>query len=746
MKHEIELLAPGGDIKAMKTAIYAGADAIYCGLNKFNARNRATNISFEDLQGILRIAHQHDCAVFLTLNIIILDPEIPALIKLLNRLVNTSIDGVIVQDLGLFHLLSKHFPSLEVHASTQLNTHNEGQIRFLKQLHAERVNLSRELNINEIKPLTAIAHREAIKIEVFVHGSYCISFSGQCYMSSVQSGNSGNRGQCSQPCRERYKNTETGNDYPLNLKDNSAFLDLKELYEAGVDSLKIEGRIKEFEYVYTVVNAWRKQIDKQLNDIPLSEDKSNLYKVFNRDFSNGFLKGKIDKGMYIDNPMNHSITYLSEANPKPSPEALKKKEHGLLQEKEKLRQHLTEAISNYDITALPLSVHVTGTCGTPLTFIVTTPEITFEVSSTSSLSDTGTEALSESMIIKRLKAIDDSPYILQELKFEVEGEVYIPFKELTWLKKRLLYTLNGQREFSSPVVLPKLKKHQKTKHIPTLSVMVSSAEELNELGEVEGPIFYQLPNRIGQNIEPLIALFSAHQELIPWFPAVLIGEDYGQAIELLERMTPRTIVSNNTGLGYESYKRDIDWIAGPQMNLSNSYSLQALKENFKCSGAFLSNELSKQQLLGIMKPDDFKLFFTIYQPLLLMNSRQCFFHQVTGCHKHLIDQSCISQCEKMSRITNTKGEDSIIEKSKGNYHRIYSAHHLLNTELAMDIGDRFASLTLNLSQVNNDTKVNTEKKALLQLFNKHLAGDEEATAALHTTITPTINTSYRDGI
>jgi len=178
INRKIELLAPGGDIDSIKAAILAGADAVYCGLAKFNARNRAVNIGFDDLQGILRLAHQNNCQVFLTLNIIIVDREIPFIISILNKLINTSIDGIIVQDLGLFYLLSKYFKSLKIHASTQLTTHNEGQIKFLSKLKATRVNLSRELNIQEIRALTSVAHQKNILTEVFVHGSYCISFSG----------------------------------------------------------------------------------------------------------------------------------------------------------------------------------------------------------------------------------------------------------------------------------------------------------------------------------------------------------------------------------------------------------------------------------------------------------------------------------------------------------------------------------------------------------------------------------------
>ena len=144
MKRKIELLAPGGDIDSIKAAIIAGADAIYCGLDKFNARNRAENITFENLNGIIHLAHKHHCEIFLTLNIIIVESEIPTIIALLNKLINSNIDGVIIQDLGLFYILCNYFPTLKIHASTQLTTHNDGQIKFLSQLTATRVNLSRE--------------------------------------------------------------------------------------------------------------------------------------------------------------------------------------------------------------------------------------------------------------------------------------------------------------------------------------------------------------------------------------------------------------------------------------------------------------------------------------------------------------------------------------------------------------------------------------------------------------------------
>ena len=218
MSRKIELLAPGGDVEAIKAAVIAGANAVYCGLDMFNARNRASNLSFDELIGVLRLAHKYDCEVFLTLNVVILEQELPTMIKLLNKLVNSGIDGIIVQDLGVFNLVKKYFPTLNIHASTQMTTHNEGQILFLSKIGATRVNLSREMNLPEIKSLTALAHEHHVLTEVFVHGALCIAFSGQCYSSSVSVGNSGNRGRCSQACRDEYETTAEGHRFPVEFK------------------------------------------------------------------------------------------------------------------------------------------------------------------------------------------------------------------------------------------------------------------------------------------------------------------------------------------------------------------------------------------------------------------------------------------------------------------------------------------------------------------------------------------------
>ena len=747
MKRKIELLAPGGDVDSIKAAILAGADAVYCGLDKFNARNRAANIRFDDLNGILRLAHQNNCEVFLTLNIIIVESEIPALISLLNKLVNTSIDGIIVQDLGLLYLLSNYFKGIKIHASTQLTTHNAGQILFLNQLTASRVNLSRELNIQEIKALAELAHQYDISIEVFVHGSNCICFSGICYMSSVQSGNSGNRGRCSQPCRDQYVITPARKEFPLNLKDNSAYSNLRELADAGVDSLKIEGRIKKFHYVYTVVDAWKKQLQFFQDENKLIDGSGALSKVFNRSFSNAFLMGRIDKNLFIDNPRDHSAIRLAEINGGSSDENIEKAKGSIYDERTEIITMVEAKINPISIRKAPLVISISGECGAPLRVEVKTPDVSFVVISEINLANVGTPKLDYEVIFKRLKALNDTEFFIEKIELEnLQCNLYLPFKELTSIKKQLLFKLTDSKGFVDPINLPVVKKPTDQTGKPTLSVLISAPGDLYICAQTSATIYFKLPNCFTNDLAELITHFTIHKNLIPWFPSVLIGDDYRAAVDFLDQLCPLSIVSDNTGIAEEAFRRGISWIAGPSLNLVNSFSLLCLKEKFNCSGAFISNEISQMQIRSIKRPEDFKLYYSIYFPILLMTSRQCLFHQVTGCAKSYIDEECISQCEKSSSITNLRKSTFFLEKSKGNYHRLYNETNFMNSAIVTDIPDTFSSFFIDLSDVETQTRIDRDKLGVIQLFENLLTGVPESKNELDQAIRFTTNVQYLKGI
>ncbi|MCX8932918.1 U32 family peptidase [Vibrio parahaemolyticus] len=661
-RDQFELLAPGGDLDSIKAAIAAGADAIYCGLDRFNARNRATNLTLDNLNGVLTLAHQHSCKIFLTLNVLILESEIPAIVRLLSQLNTTKIDGVIVQDLGLAYILKHHFPDLDVHASTQLNTHNEGQILFLNQLTASRVNLSRELNIDEIKHLAQFGREHNVMMEVFVHGSYCIGFSGICYISSARNGASGNRGRCSQPCREQYETTKTGNNYPLNMKDNSAFGDLKALADAGVYSLKVEGRIKKSHYVYTVVDNWRQQIDRLCEGLELSEDTTELYTVFNRDFSNAFLQGDFGKAMYIDNPRDHAVKHFSKVYQCQSADDVQAVKKKLYDDKTAIIEKVAEQTKSFDVT----STQVSGS--------------------------------------------------------SLKGSIDVP-------------------------TLPALPQPDPRQGAPKLSVLISSAQEamLCEYRDID--VYYQLPMGLSGELSAMIELFQANPMLKPWFPAILIGEDYQAARVFLETIQPELSITNNSGVSMIAKELGLGWVAGPQMNTVNSYAFKCLQDEFAASGAFVSNELNMKQMRHIKRPKNMRSFYSIYHPNTLLTSRQCLFQQTEGCRKVKVNKGCLKRCDKRTSIINLKDNPYVVQKQKGSHNSIYSEHNVLNLQVLHDLPQLFTDVLIDLRDIQTETKVSASKPELIDAFLALLEEHcEQTVQTLNAMIQPTANAQYLKGL
>ncbi|WP_375748565.1 peptidase U32 family protein [Vibrio sp. HN007] len=670
--NRFEILAPGGDADSIKAAIVAGADAVYCGLDRFNARNRATNLSVEELNEVVNIAHQYDCKIFVTLNILILESEISAVIAMLNRLLNTEVDGVIVQDVGLAYIIKYFYPQFDVHASTQLNTHNEGQIKFLHQFGVSRVNLSRELSQPEIKRLATYGKKHNVLMEVFVHGSYCIGFSGLCYVSSVRNGASGNRGRCSQPCRDEYEVTETGSKYPLNMKDNSAYQDLESLADAGVYSLKIEGRIKGPHYVYTTVNNWRRQIDGYCDNGSLSEDMTELYTVYNRDFSDGYLKGNISTEMYTANPRDNSADHFVSLSEDKSPETKKKIKQALYDTKTRILKTTEEKIAE---------------------LVATQPVV-------------GDEALAR-------KGID---------------------------KTRVLSTL------ATGLQKQQLKKQQPEPQQDKLglSVLVSEVDEISQFEGAE--LFFQMPANLSRFLENTVATFETNPDLTAVFPAILIDKDYDAAVDFLHQVRPKQIVLNNTGLVWIANELNIDWIAGPQLNIANSFALKALKEEFSCSGAFISNEINGNQMKKLVAPEGFRLFYSIYHPASIMISRQCLFQQSSGCKKIRINNGCLPRCSKNTSIINLKDAPYIVDKQKGQYNHLYSQYHYLNMDVVDDMQGLYSDYMVDLRKIRTETKISMKNEEIVKTFRNLLDGDKNAVETIQRHIAPTGNSQYKKGL
>jgi len=284
-----ELLAPAGSFEAFFAAMEAGADAVYLGLKEFSARAKAKNFTLGDLEAMLAYAHRRGKKIYVTLNTLVKEAELPPLAETLAALERLRVDAVILQDLAVWRLARRHFPGLELHASTQMTVHNAAGVQMLERMGFTRGVLARELSIDEI---AEIRSRTTLELEHFIHGALCFSFSGQCYFSSWLGGKSGNRGRCAQPCRRQYRQRNK-DGYFFSPNDLSAIDLLDELAAAGICSFKIEGRMKSAEYVYNVVSAYRMVMDAEVRHKAekLKEAKALLKESFGRPPTRGFLPG-----------------------------------------------------------------------------------------------------------------------------------------------------------------------------------------------------------------------------------------------------------------------------------------------------------------------------------------------------------------------------------------------------------------------------------------------------------------------
>lgn len=311
-----ELLSPAGSMESLKAGIQNGADAIYLGGSSFGARAAATNFDNDELIEAVKYAKLRDVNIFVTVNTSIKETEIKDLISYTDFLYKIGVDAIILSDIGIAEVLRKRYPNMELHASTQISAHSLNDVLELKQVGFDRVVIARELGIEEIKE---ICDNVDIDIEVFIHGAICVSYSGQCLMSSMLGGRSGNRGRCAQPCRQSYKliNKTNGKiinvngNYLLSPKDLCSIENIEKILDTGVKSLKIEGRMKRPEYVAVVTSRYRKAIDNYINNKITTDKKTlkeDLEAIFNRKFTSGYLMSKNGSDIInLDKPNNVGV-------------------------------------------------------------------------------------------------------------------------------------------------------------------------------------------------------------------------------------------------------------------------------------------------------------------------------------------------------------------------------------------------------------------------------------------------------
>ncbi len=464
----MKIVAPAGNMERFYSAISATADEIYLGLKGFGARRNAENFTVEELKKAIDYAHLRGSRIFLTLNTIMTNREIELLYPTLKELYNYGLDAIIVQDLGYAEYLHKNFPSIEIHGSTQMTVANYYEINYLKELGFKRIVLPRELSFEEIKE---VREHTDIELEVFVSGSLCISFSGNCYMSSFIGGRSGNRGMCAQPCRKEYKTSCGEKSYFLSPKDQLYGLDeIKKLQEIGVENIKVEGRMKDVSYVYETVSYFRNLI----NGIDKEENSS---KLFNRGYSKGYFYDNdktimnrdysynmgekigevIGKNIRLDEDVvsgdgiifvskdykNLGGTYINKIAYKNDklilnfPEGTKyifRNYNKRLNDEilKKLKSTDKKLKINFDFTAklnekLNLKIYLEDENGNRILNLEEISEILTQKAQK--------RAISEEDIKEKLSEIGDSEFIVKDIKIDIDENIFIPLSELKNLKR-----------------------------------------------------------------------------------------------------------------------------------------------------------------------------------------------------------------------------------------------------------------------------------------------------------------------
>ncbi|PKL66245.1 MAG: hypothetical protein CVV28_11640 [Methanobacteriales archaeon HGW-Methanobacteriales-1] len=327
MRNIPELLAPAGSIESMKAAVNSGADAVYLSGKNFGARQFAENFSEKEISEVVNYAHLNGVKVYVTVNTLIKDSELPSIAQYLLKLYQIGVDAILVQDLGVVNLSQRVVPNLNLHASTQMTIHNGENLKWLEENGFKRAVLSRELSIDEIK---SFAKSSGLDLEIFIHGALCYGYSGQCLLSSFIGGRSGNRGMCAQPCRKPYSlvygqkdnygrphdlnKVDLPENFLLSTRDLAHYPHLDILVKSGIKSLKIEGRMRSPEYVGIVVGIYRRALDKIAKGDwkPLQEDMETLKLAFNREFTSGHLLPGPENNIMARKKPGHRGLYLGD--------------------------------------------------------------------------------------------------------------------------------------------------------------------------------------------------------------------------------------------------------------------------------------------------------------------------------------------------------------------------------------------------------------------------------------------------
>ncbi len=623
----MELLSPAGGWEAMVAAVQNGADAVYMGFGGLNARRSARNFTDEEFRAAVAYCHLRGVKVYLTLNTLVTDRELPAAAEALKKASDMGVDAILIQDWGIWRLAREIAPEVPLHASTQMSLHTLGGAGRAAELGLERVVLARELSRRDIHTITRGCPAE---IEVFGHGALCMCYSGQCEMSAVIGGRSGNRGACAQPCRLPYGvNEKAAGGHPLSLKDANLADYVQELEQMGVACLKLEGRMKRPEYVAVITGIYRRLLDEKRG--PSREESRQLEAAFSRSgFTDGYYKGRTGPEMFGTRPENA-----------PEPK--------------ELFARAKAGYSREDSRRVPVDMVCTLRAGEPVSLTASagghvvraegpTPE------------EVRNRALTAEELQSRLEKTGGTVFRPRETRVELEEGLMLPASAVNALRRQALEGLEAAltqppvRRTGTPSPLPQA---QPGPDAPVLTCSIMRPEQLTEpLAQCET---VYVPAELLEKID--LDRWAEMTHICAVLPRIFRTEDQAALRALLQRHRQKLSAVAIGNLGHLPIAESLGlplW-GDLGLNLFNSESLLFWKE-LGLESAAVSMELRWQQLRDLRKVLPCEA--VVYGRLPLMIMENCVIRNQLGCRdagRDYADRSAACRCGQENVLVDRTG-------------------------------------------------------------------------------------------
>lgn len=707
---KIELLAPAGSLESLYAAVQSGADAVYLGGSKFSARAYASNFDEENMTNAVNYCHLYGVKVYITINTLIKENEIKEALEYVSFLYSIGVDALIIQDTGLAYLIKYNFPDMELHASTQMTVHNGEGALILRDAGFKRIVLSRELSIEEIKH---ISNDLGVETEIFIHGALCICYSGQCLMSSMIGGRSGNRGRCAQPCRLPYtlidrKSGRNHSAYILSPKDICTLEDIEKIIDSSTSSLKIEGRMKRPEYVAGVVDVYRRAVDSvyEGRQFDLEKENNKLLKLFNREgFSKAYMFGNKGSDMMAYNfPKNTGIplgkaaknSIVELAENVALGDGVRNGEEGFIVSKiiKEGGMEVEEAFKGERVKLMPLKYglgdNLFKTSDVKLlkeleTYYNNKHDRKIDLSLTYSFKvnkpfelktqyegrelfingDTVQAALKKPLSLEKieenLKKSGDTSFRFTDVKVEGFEDGFLPVSSINSARRELVENLEkyiidaSKREYKKELAYQRYIDEDKS--LPDTVITASSMEQVRAIKDS------------GLNACIAVDVFSrqssiklqevAEMRLEKLFLKVpnIIKVEFDHVCRIIEEAFPHIegIVTANLGV-ISRFKNRTNIIGDYKLNIFNSYGFSFYKDYI--DGAAISVELNKKELADTFRYKNLPVQIKLYGKEELMVSEYCPIGSIFG--EKSGSGACSEDCGKGNYILKDRKEEEFV--------------------------------------------------------------------------------------